>query len=276
MSGKILSDFWKGDNQMKWIDCSACIGLDSINRVIVNHEDYYVHEKVRQAEHAADLLSEMDFCGVDEAFVYHQGMVENDPGYGNKLISDEVSASPNRLHATWAILPPITENEYLPERLIPEMKKNNVFALRTYPVKNRYFLDRITMGELLDAMIERNIPLYLSPQDGWQFIFDALKEFPKLTVIITNYGLWGSDRFFFPLIKAYKNVYIDTSDYQVIDGINKFYNTFGDERLLFGSNYPMDYFGGPITALISSDLPEASLEKIASGNITRIMSEVRL
>lgn len=261
---------------MKWIDCSACIGLDSINREIVNHENYYVYEKVRQAEHAADLLEEMDFCGVDEAFVYHQGMVENDPGYGNGLILQETAECPERLHPTWAILPPITEEQYLPENLLPEMKNNNVKALRAYPVKNRYFLDRITMGELLDALVERQIPLFLSPQDGWQYIFDTLKEFPKLTVILTNYGLWGSDRFFFPLIRAYQNVYIDTSDYQVVNGVNEFCRKFGDERLLFGSNYPMDYFGGPITALLSSDLPEGSLEKIASGNISRIMSEVRL
>ncbi|MGN1059722.1 MAG: hypothetical protein ACI4QW_04750, partial [Clostridia bacterium] len=198
---------------MKWIDCSAAIGLNSINCEIINHENYYVYEKVKQAAHAKDLLDEMDFCGIDEAFVYHQSMVENDPGYGNKLITEEVSAAPERLHATWAILPPITEKEYAPEHLIPEMKKHNVKALRTYPVKNRYFLDRITMGELLDVLVEKNIPLYLSPQDGWQPIFDVLKEFPKLTVILTNYGLWGSDRFFFPLIRAYQNVYIDTSDY---------------------------------------------------------------
>jgi len=207
---------------------------------------------------------------------YHHAMVENDPGYGNALILDEVAHCPERLHATWAILPPITEEEYAPENLIPAMKKHNVKALRTYPVKNRYFLDRITMGDLLDVLVEKKIPLFLSPQDGWQDIFDTLKEFPDLTVVLTNYGLWGSDRFFFPLIKTYKNVYIDTSDYQVINGINKFCNKFGDERLLFGSNYPMDYFGGPITALMSSDLPEVSLEKIASGNIERLISEVRL
>lgn len=261
---------------MKWIDCSASIGLGGINREIINHENYYVYEKVRQAEHAAQLLEEMDFCGVDEAFVYHHAMVENDPGYGNELILQEVAQCPQRLHATWAILPPITEEQYAPENLIPAMKKHNVKALRTYPVKNRYFLDRITMGELLDVLVEKKIPLFLSPQDGWQYIFDVLKEFPELTVVLTNYGLWGSDRFFFPLIKAYKNVYIDTSDYQVINGINKFCDKFGDERLLFGSNFPMDYFGGPITALMSSDLPAESLEKIASGNLERLISEVRL
>lgn len=261
---------------MKWIDCSACIGLDSINRVIVNHENYYVHEKVRQAETAKDLLEEMDFCGIDEAFVYHQGMIENDPSYGNDLIVQEVAADPQRLHATWTILPPITEKQYAPENLLPQMQKYNIKALRAYPEKNRYFLNRITMGNLLDVLTEKHIPLYLSPQDGWSGIFEVLKEFPDLTVILTNYGLWGSDRFIFPLIEAYKNVYIDTSDYQVINGINEFYNRYGDERLVYGSNFPMDYFGGPMTALMASDLPVSSLEKIASGNITRILSEVKL
>ena len=136
--------------------------------------------------------------------------------------------------------------------------------------------EHIQTYDSFDVLVEKRIPLFLSPQDGWQYIFDVLKEFPELTVVLTNYGLWGSDRFFFPLIRAYKNVYIDTSDYQVINGINKFCNKFGDERLLFGSNFPMDYFGGPITALMSSDLPVESLEKIASGNLERLISEVRL
>ncbi len=261
---------------MKFIDCSACIGLDSINCEIINHENYYVFEKVRQAENAEELLEEMDFCGIDEAFVYHQGGVENDPTYGNSLIMNEVEKNPKRLHATWAILPSITETQFEPSVFIPKMKENNVRALRAYPKKNRYFLDRITMGDMLDAFCERNIPLYLSPQDGWEPIFDVLKEFPKLTVIITNYGLWGSDRFFYPLIKAYKNVYIDTSDYQVINGVNDFCSKFGDERLLFGTNFPRDNMGGPIAALLSSDLPESSICKIASGNIERVMSEVIL
>lgn len=261
---------------MKWIDCSACIGLCSINHEIINHENYYVYEKVRQSAKAEELLEEMDFCGVDEAFVYHQSMVENDPTYGNKLIVQEVQKNPGRLHATWAILPPITEEQYLPENLIPKMREYDVRALRAYPVKNRYFLDRITMGELLDVLEDAKIPLFLSPQDGWETVFQVMKEFPRLTVILTNYGLWGSDRFFFPLLRAYPNVYIDTSDYQVVNGINEFYDRFGDERLLFGSNYPMDYYGGPIAALLGSKLSEASVEKIASGNITRIMSEVRL
>lgn len=261
---------------MKFIDCSACIGLDTVNRAIVNHENYYVYEKVRQAQHAEDLLAEMDFCGIDEAFVYHQGMYDNDASYGNRLIMDEVAKAPDRLHPTWAILPPITEGEYAPEILIPKMQASGIKALRAYPQRNRFFLDRVTMGELLDVLCEKNIPLFLSPQEEWKFIFDALKEFPNLTVILTNYGLWGSDRYFYPLIRAYKNVYIDTSDYQVINGFRAFVDRYGDERLVFGTNFPMDGMGGPIGALVGSSLPQESIEKIASGNILRVMSEVKL
>ncbi len=261
---------------MKIIDCNACIGYASINHEIINHENYYVFEKTKQVKNAAELLEEMDFCGIDEAFVYHQLMVECDPESGNQIICNEVDTNPERLHATWAILPSITEEAFAPEVLIPQMKKHNVKALRAYPHKFRYFFDRITMGDMIDAMQEKSIPVFLSPQDGWESIFEIMRNFPNLTVILTNYGLWGSDRFFFPLIKAYKNVYIDTSDYQVINGINKFYEKFGDERLLYGSNFPMDHFGGPLTALFGSDLPQKSLEKIASGNIERIISEVKL
>ena len=74
------------------------------------------------------------------------------------------------------------------------------------------------------------MPLYLSPKDGWEYIFDVLKEFPALTAIITNYGLWGSDRYFFPLVKAYKNVYIDTSDYQVLSGLKTFVSKFASKE----------------------------------------------
>ena len=56
---------------MKLIDCSASIGWGGINREIVNHENYFVYEKVDEPADAAELLAEMDFCGIDKAAVYH-------------------------------------------------------------------------------------------------------------------------------------------------------------------------------------------------------------
>lgn len=261
---------------MKIIDCSASIGLDTVNRAIVNHENYPVYERVRQLASAQEMLEEMDFCGVEQTFVYHQSMYDVDPSYGNQRILQEVQKAPQRLKPTWAILPPITEKAFAPETLFPAMRENGVCALRAYPLRNRYMLDAVSMGELLDAMVERAVPLYLSPQDGWEPVFGVLREFPQLTVILTNYGLWGSARYFYPLVRAYKNVYIDTSDYQVVCGLRAFVDRYGADRLLFGSNLPMDGIGGPLAALFGAELRPEDREKIAHENIERIMGGVKL
>ncbi len=261
---------------MKIIDCNASIGLDTVNRMIVNHEDYPVYERVRQARVAEDLLRDMDYCGIDECFAYHQSMFDTDPVYGNQRILEEVAKAPERLHSTWTILPPITEGCFAPETLLPEMKRLNVRALRAYPHRNRYLLNRITMGDLLDALCERHIPLFLSPYEEWKYIFAVLNEFPKLTVIIANYGLWGSDRYFYPLVAGYENVYIDTSDYQVLGGFQAFVDKFGADRLLFGSNYPMDNIGGPLVTLLGSGISQDDIEKIAHSNIESLMGRVEL
>ena len=260
---------------MKFIDCNASIGLGTVNREIVNHEGLMVREKVKQAKDSAELLAEMDRCGVDEAFVYHQAMFDTDPVYGNALILKETAGS-ERLHATFTILPSVTEEVFEPETLMKSMKAYNIRALRVFPHRNRFFLNKVTMGELLSVICEKRIPLFLTPYEEWKFIYEVLAEYPELTVIITNYGLWGSDRFVFPLVREYKNVYLDTSDYQMMNGYLRFVGKFGSDKLLFGTNYPMDNMGGPIATLVGSGLSASDIENIAHKNIERLISEVRL
>lgn len=259
---------------MKFVDCSACIGYGGINRRIVNHENYIVTEKVREPKDAAELLAEMDFCGIDAAVVYHQSMLDVSPEFGNAALAAEAAKS-DRFYSTVTLLPPISDKGfYIPDLQKMFADKKNV-AARAYPKLNRFMLDRITMGDVLDYLSAARAPLYLSPSDGWENIFNVLQDFPNLTVIISHYGLWGSDRYFYPLVRAYKNVYIDTSDFQEIRGIEAFVNKFGNERLLFGTNYPMDNMGGPIATLLGANISARDKEQIAHKNVERLISEVR-
>ena len=41
---------------MKFIDMSATIGYATVNKSIVNHENFPVYEKVKQAKDSAELL----------------------------------------------------------------------------------------------------------------------------------------------------------------------------------------------------------------------------
>lgn len=261
---------------LKLIDCSACIGLGGINRQIVNHEDYIVTERVREPANAAELLEEMDFCGIDEAVVYHQSMVDVSPQYGNSVLLSDKRNYTGRLRATITVAPSVSDVEFEIGKIVQTAKEFNLAGVRAFPQLNRYRLDRVTCGDLLDYLSGSGLPLYLSPMDNWDYIFETLKEFPDLTVILTNYGLWGSDRYFYPLVRAYKNVYVDTSDFQEIRGIEAFVNKFGGGRMLFGTNFPMDNMGGPATTLFCAKISDDAREDIAHRNIERLLAEVKL
>ncbi len=261
---------------MKFIDCSASIGYATVNKKIINHENYPIVEKVDQAKNADELLACMDKNGIDAAIIYHQQMVDSSVAFGNNLILEDEKNYTGRLRSVLAVAPSITDEGFDVETLFKTINKYDIFGLRANPVQNRFMLDRITMGDIFDAMTEAKIPLYLSPQNGWEIVFNVMKEFPNLTAIITNYGLWGSDRFIFPLVNAYKNLYVDSSDFQEIKGIETFVNKFGSERMLFGTNFPSDAMGGPRATLLGADISISDKENIAHKNIERLMVERKL
>lgn len=261
---------------MKFIDCNCAIGYKTVNYEIVNHENFLVQEAAEQARDAEALLTELDSCGIDAAIVYHNTMTDVSPGYGNEKILAETVKAPERLIPTWTILPPVTETEFAPERLFGAMKASGVRMLRAYPARNRYLLNSVTMGELLQEIAAARIPLYLSPSTGWEYIFETLKEYPNLTVILNNYGLWSHDRFLYPLLRAYKNVYMESGDMQTAGQIKEICRRFGSERILFGSDFPSNGIGGPLAALLGSGIRADELENIAFRNIERVWSEVAI
>ena len=111
---------------MKFIDCSASIGLASVNKYIVNHEDYIICEKVDQAANADELLREMDRCGIDEAMVYHQSVVDVAPTYGNAQLLADKKTYTGRLKAVLSMLPSITDSEHTVEKLLEKMKNYKI------------------------------------------------------------------------------------------------------------------------------------------------------
>ena len=76
-----------------------------------------------------------------------------------------------------------------------------------------YKMEEKDVLDVFSYLAEKRLPLYLSPRDGWDDVFAVMRDFPRLTVILTDYGLWGSDRYVFPLVKNYKHFYIESSDY---------------------------------------------------------------
>lgn len=247
-----------------------------VNHECVNHENFIVLEKVDIAAKASDLVAEMDYAGIEKACVWHRSQYEQDATVGNAKLIDGIKGYEDRLVPTWTILPDITDTQYAPEVFFEEMKKNGVKALRAFPEQDRYILCDVTMGEQLSLISELKIPLFLSPMFGFEMIYNVLKEFPELTVIMCNIGWWPSARLVYPLLKKYPNFYFETGDFSMLHGIEEVCSKFGSERLLYGSNFPTNAIPGSMYTLMNACISEEEKENIAHRNIERLLSEVKL
>jgi predicted TIM-barrel fold metal-dependent hydrolase len=103
-----------------------------------------------------------------------------------------------------------------------------------------------------------------------------LREVPDLVCIVSDHGCWGADRWFRPLLDHYKDVYVDLSDYLLDGGIESLVADYGASRLLYGSGFPMQYPGGMMMAIRHAEISLRDRQAIASGNLDRLLKEVRL
>ena len=232
-----------------------------------------------------DLVAELDRAGIDRALVWHIAQLEVSPQRGNEMLAEAIRGRDN-LVGCWTLLPPQT-SEMPVEALLADMKAARVRALRAFPMRHRFILNGTTLGPLLEAMVERRIPLVYSVRMAspsmdaylvWRDLHDLMREFPELTLIITDHGSWGCDRYFRPLLDAYPRVYVDTSLYFLDGGIESLVERYGAAagRLVFGSGLPERYPGGMMMAIHHAEIPDDAKEAIAAGTLSRLIEEVRL
>jgi predicted TIM-barrel fold metal-dependent hydrolase len=249
-----------GDESVDCFDCFAGFGVPS-------------KPPARFSASAADLLAELDFCGVQEALVYHAAMVEEAAQVGNALVLNQTRDHP-RLHPTWAILPPQTGELGTVEQFLEAMEAGGVRALRAHPEQHKYLLNGLTFGPLLEEMVARKVPLLVGPE--WETLTALLAEFPELRVIVVGHGDWGDDRYFRPLLDRYPGFHVDISSYHQDHGISDLVSWRGSDRLLYGSGYPEYQMGGALMLVARADIPEEDRAAIAGGNLRRLLGEVSL
>jgi hypothetical protein len=249
---------------MHFYDCNAFFGLPMIR-------------PLAPVPTAEALEAGMERAGVKRALVWHIAQHDASPQVGNALLADEIRDRP-RLTGCWTILPnQAREFPPLPD-FFRQMRAARVRALRIFPGSHRYLANAVSMGDWLEAMVDRRIPLLLSLRRGveWRDVYALLDEFPELVCVVCDHGCWGEDRMFRPLLERYPNVYVDTAQYLLDGGLESLVEDYGPERVLYGSGFPESYLGGMMMALKHARVPETAKAAIAGGNLERILAEAKL
>jgi len=253
---------------LKFFDCNISFGTLMLR-------------PIRFAETVQELLAEMSYYNISEALVHHAKQRDDSPLIGNEILLKEIEGF-DRLHGTLAILPLQTGELRSIEAIMNKMRAKDIRAFWAFPAEHRYSMSRTALGAFYDLMVERNIPLFIHINEscegltGWRLIETILADVPDLTLVVTEHGSWGQDRFFRPLIEKYENLYLEISRYELDGGIKDFCKRYGAERLLFGTGFPGWNPGGPILMLAQADISMRERDMIASGNLERILGRVRL
>jgi predicted TIM-barrel fold metal-dependent hydrolase len=232
---------------------------------------------------AAECLDEMDFYGIDEAFVYHAGAAEYDNAIGNHQLLECLKGQP-RLHPCWVLSAP----HFAPatfRRDVEDAIANGARLVRIFwggVFSSLSCLDLDTLGGLLAELENHRMPV-LFANDASATVTGAqlvqlkavCKAFPALPVILTTPKFNTDHSLVYKTLELCDNFHLDTSSFHSDHVLEDVVRRFGVQHLVFGTNFP--WFGGGQAkiALAYADLPDTDKAAIASGNLKRLTEAVR-
>ena len=238
--------------QRKYIDVNSGIGRMN-----------YREERIPYTVEA--LVNEMIYYRVHASLVYSN--VSRDYAFtkGNAQLVGHVKTN-NRLYGVATVIPHIQYELEKGMGYFDELLEMGIKGFKIYPKSLSHGFGPFSMQDLAGYMINKSIPLFIDAQEAeWNDLKEILEAFPDLPVILCNTS-WGTNRFLFPLLERFNNLYFDISSNQAYDILETCKKHFGVDRVLFGTNYPHKVMGGLKALVEYSSLSEEDKDKISWKN----------
>ncbi len=205
---------------------------------------------------------------------------------GNKKLLDlNLHKEINNLFYSF-ILTPDVYFTYDFEKYLYKAFTDNVRFLRFFPKQQLFYINDYYMKNIFKFLSEKKFPIMLDLKEfditGNKYfdinsIEKLLDENENMPVILeTSLKQCMFNRFYFPLLEKYGNLYIEISGMLLVDQIEGYVNKFGSEKLIFGSNYPNLAIELSTNRIILSEINEIDKKNIAFNNINKIIKGIEI
>ena len=219
------------------------------------------------------LQAEMARLGIARALVRHTWSWWHDPQAGNEALLREIAAAPN-LRPCLAATSLLSEELHGLDSFLSLVEEANAGAVCLFPRSHSYTLAPWAIGGLLDALQRINMPLMLEMEEtSWPEVQAILRDWPRLPIIVTRTG-YRILRNLLPLLRAYRNLYVDIAYLADNEALECIAASVGVERLLFGTGTPRVDGGGAVARLTYSGLSDAQKEMVAFRNLDRLLAGI--
>jgi len=225
---------------------------------------------------AANLLETGLAAGIDKFVVCSVATVPGQVRSVNRFIAEAVRQSGGRFRG-YGTLHPSCEN--IPA-LAEEIISLGLCGVKLHGDFQKFMIDSPAAMKIYECL-EGRLPVllhsgdYRTPYTKPARIANVARAFPKLDIIAAHFGgwsEWGSSA----LELAELGVYIDTSSsmYAIKPRFAKLLiDTFGAERVFFGTDYPMWRARKELEYISLLPLSDSEREGILSGNYLRFISK---
>jgi len=217
------------------------------------------------------LTAELEHCSISGALVSDTMQVQYDAMHENLRLCEKLSRY-DHLFPIWNVFPHWTEECPAPDVLTQMMQEHGVRAVTLYPKTNNYSILSGTTTPLLEALAHTRTLTIV--EGGAEITFDELETIsqrhPELPILVTKCW-WSMQRCLWPLILRYPNLHVCFTDMQANRALEWLVEKGCEDQLLFASNAPEMSAGAHRAYLDWSDLPDPVKQKVASGNLARIL-----
>ncbi|MGD9496415.1 MAG: amidohydrolase family protein [Armatimonadota bacterium] len=244
---------------LRWFDCNARVGRWS-------------NPQPEQFTDVRGLLAAWDRVGIEGGLAYHTWAWEWSPRPGNAKLLEEI-AEHERIRPCFVALPPATREMEPPQQFAATVRRHGG-AVRIFPAMHNWRLGEWCAGALFDALAQHGVPVLVDiSQVDWDGIAAVLAAHPGMPLIVLNF-YYRCDRFAYPLLERYPDLYLESNTYGVFRGVEMVCARFGADRLIFGTGLPELEVGGPMALVSYAEIADEDKAKIAGGTMRRLLGEV--
>lgn len=220
------------------------------------------------------LLQVMDEAGVSKSLICSAALTADRVPAINHFIAETVKAHPDRLMGLMTLHPDMQN----PEAEVEQAMKMGLKGVKLHPDMQKFALDD-PLCDRMYAACQGVCPMLLHTGDkrfrysNPDMVPRILKKFPNLTLICAHMGGYSEWEDAARCL-ADTNVYVDCSSTFFAMGkerVLQLFRLFGEDRILFGSDYPMWHVKNEIDYVLSLGLSDTALHKIFNENILKIL-----
>jgi len=243
-------------------------------------------EKNLKEDNREDLLSLLLKNNITKAILTNSLSLSYDWNIGNEDLLNFKGLSQNNNIFFGLILTPEAYHQFVFSDYMKNAYENRARIFKIFPKSHLFYLNDFYMRKIYKEMAVANFPLMLDLKElditgNKYFAIDDLRmllcENKKLPVILeTSLKQCMFNRFYFPLMEEFENLYLEVSGMLLMDQIEHYVEKFGSERLIFGSNFPNTSLEINTSRIESADIDESSKENIAGKNISGLLEKISL